>query len=51
MQLEDSDEQLARQCEELLWLEEQSQANQVNIDWKQILKRANNDSQCNDLPK
>jgi hypothetical protein len=47
----DYDEELARQNEELLWLEEQKKQREVNIDWKHILKKANDDSQCNDLFK
>ena len=49
MPIEDSDEQLARANEELLWQQEQNKLEQVNINWQLILKRAHNDNN-NDLP-
>ena len=45
----DYEEEYARQHEEELWLEEQTATVRVNINWKHILKKAQNDSQCKDL--
>ena len=51
----DYDEQLARANEQELWEQQQREYPKrevkVNINWKQLLKKAKDDSKCTDFSK